>query len=160
MSRYAWRVLLILCCLSIPRSWAGPLVERIRRERAVILFDVRGTGLSEALDCVMPATQFNSSDQARSTFEEMHEVATQCAQQLGARVRHHTNREVIEDLERLRSALGLQQINLWGGSFGTRVAQHYVRAYGKHVRSMPPSTSSCRVVRRMHAARRRFPICR
>jgi pimeloyl-ACP methyl ester carboxylesterase len=53
----------------------------------------------------------------------------------GPGVEHYTHREVVEDVEHLRVALGVEEINLWGGSFGTRIAQHYVRKYGAHVRS-------------------------
>ena len=45
----------------------------------------------------------------------------------------------------MREALGYRQLNLWGGSYGTRVAQEYLRRHPEHVRSVvldgvaPPS---------------------
>jgi pimeloyl-ACP methyl ester carboxylesterase len=116
----------------------GPLLRNVRRERDVVLFDVRGTGLSEPLDCkadievVLPVGR----PSPLSSLDAMRSTAVRCAAELGDRVRHHTDREIVEDLERFRGARGYAQLNLWGGSFGTRVAQHYVRAYGEHVRAV------------------------
>jgi pimeloyl-ACP methyl ester carboxylesterase len=36
----------------------------------------------------------------------------------------------------VRAALGYAKVNLWGGSYGTRVELEYVRRHGDHVRSM------------------------
>ena len=40
------------------------------------------------------------------------------------------------DIDAIRIALGYDRINLWGGSYGTRVAQEYLRRYPQHVRSV------------------------
>ena len=43
----------------------------------------------------------------------------------------------VQDLERVRAALGIEQWNVYGVSYGTRVAQHYSAALpGAHVRSV------------------------
>ena len=36
----------------------------------------------------------------------------------------------------MREALGFEQLNLWGGSYGTRVALHYLRKYPERTRSV------------------------
>jgi pimeloyl-ACP methyl ester carboxylesterase len=36
----------------------------------------------------------------------------------------------------VRLALGYQQVNLWGGSYGTRLAQHYARLFPASVRAL------------------------
>ncbi|HET7925178.1 MAG TPA: alpha/beta hydrolase, partial [Rhodanobacteraceae bacterium] len=121
-------------------SLAGPLgalLTNARRQRDVILFDVRGTGLSEPLPCEIPQARIAAESEASaSSFAEMHAVVTRCLRELGERVLHHTAREVVEDIERFRAARGYEQLNLWGGSFGTRIAQHYVRAHGERVRAV------------------------
>jgi pimeloyl-ACP methyl ester carboxylesterase len=71
-----------------------------------------------------------------SSFLEIRAWTERCLRELGDRVLHHTSREVVEDIERFRAARGYAQLNLWGGSFGTRIAQHYVRAYGERVRAV------------------------
>src|SRR5215831_10413392 len=40
------------------------------------------------------------------------------------------------DLEQVRAALGYERINLYGASYGTRVAQHYLRRFGARTRSV------------------------
>ncbi len=42
----------------------------------------------------------------------------------------------MDDLDDVRAALGYQQINIIGGSYGTRVAQEYLKRYGRHVRTV------------------------
>jgi pimeloyl-ACP methyl ester carboxylesterase len=66
----------------------------------------------------------------------MDQFARRCVALHGEKARNHTSREAVEDLERFRQAMGYPALNLWGGSFGTRIAQHYVRAYGQHTRSV------------------------
>ena len=42
----------------------------------------------------------------------------------------------MDDLDDVRAALGYEQINLYGGSYGTRAALVYLRQHPKHVRSV------------------------
>ncbi len=109
--------------------WLETAFRPARRARDVVLLDFRGTGRSGALRCDVPA------DFSGSGIELMRQAGAACAERVGEDARFYTHREVVEDIERVRLALGYEQINLWGGSFGTRIAQHYVRAYGAHVRS-------------------------
>ncbi len=50
--------------------------------------------------------------------------------------RFYTTSLAVRDLEAVRRALGLARINLYGVSYGTRVAQQYVRHHGEVVRSV------------------------
>lgn len=115
------------------------LIREARKSRDVVLFDLRGMGLSEPLNCpgteqlaLLGETGAASSD----TLTQMGEFARRCLALHGDKARNHTSREAVEDLERFRQAMGYPALNLWGGSFGTRVAQHYVRAHGKYTRSV------------------------
>jgi pimeloyl-ACP methyl ester carboxylesterase len=112
----------------------APLVN-VRRKRDIILFDVRGTGLSGPLDCAGYDRQLEQSSTA-DAMTQLRGLVAACRAALGDRVRFHTSREITEDLERFRRAMKYERINLWGGSFGTRIAQHYVRAYGAHARAV------------------------
>jgi pimeloyl-ACP methyl ester carboxylesterase len=57
----------------------------------------------------------------------------------------YTTSAWVADLDAVRDALGYRQWNIWGGSYGTRVAQEYLRRHPEHVRSVvldgvaPPS---------------------
>ncbi len=110
--------------------WLTTAFGPARRERDVVLLDFRGTGRSVALACTLP--DMLDRDYAAAVQQAVRD----CVRKHGPGLEHYTHREVVEDIERVRLALGLDEINLRGGSFGTRVAQHYVRQYGAHVRSV------------------------
>ena len=105
----------------------------IHRERDLVLVDQRGTGGSNRLDCAMP-------DEALATDEippdELKELARDCLAKLPARAQFYTTSIAVRDLDAARAALGYERINLFGGSYGTRVAQHYARRHPEHVRSI------------------------
>jgi pimeloyl-ACP methyl ester carboxylesterase len=65
-----------------------------------------------------------------------------------ADLRQYTTEIVVDDLDELRQALGYEQINLYGTSYGTRVAQVYMRRHPSSLRTVslkgivPPSLAS------------------
>jgi pimeloyl-ACP methyl ester carboxylesterase len=108
--------------------------DRVRRDRDIILLDQRGTGRSNRLDC-------DFSD--RNLFErvdDLHAAAenARCREELSARadLRQYTTSIAVQDLDDVRRALGYARINLFGNSYGTRVAQHYARRYPKSTRTL------------------------
>jgi pimeloyl-ACP methyl ester carboxylesterase len=48
----------------------------------------------------------------------------------------YTTSIAVRDLDTVREALGYQLINLYGNSYGTRVAQHYARRFPKSTRTV------------------------
>jgi len=105
----------------------------VRRERDIVLVDQRGTGASNALDC--PGEEETLAQQSEAQIA----AATQrCLAQLSghADVAFYTTSLAVEDLERVRAALGYARINLYGASYGTRVAQLYLRRHPARVRSV------------------------
>jgi pimeloyl-ACP methyl ester carboxylesterase len=106
--------------------------ERIRRQRDILLLDQRGTGRSNRLSCEYSEdTEVASADRARWRAE-----TERCLTTLKADTRYYTTSVAVQDLESVRAALGYEQLNLWGGSYGTRVAQHYLRRYPQRVRTV------------------------
>jgi len=103
----------------------------IRHTRGIILLDQRGTGASNPLKCVLP----DKEDTALSVLQT---AAQQCVDALSshADLRHYTTLEAVSDLEKVRQAIGVQQINLVGVSYGTRVAQQYARRYPQATRTL------------------------
>jgi pimeloyl-ACP methyl ester carboxylesterase len=108
----------------------------VRRDRDIVLVDPRGTGKSAPLQCAALAP--------RDLFDELTDTdvasaAGRCLVELKARanvdVAQYTTPAFVADLDAVRDALGYQRINLWGGSYGTRVAQEYMRRYPQRVRS-------------------------
>lgn len=109
----------------------------------VVLFDVRGAGLSvPRLDC----PEIVASDRARFaqpvTAEQDLRALQATARQCHARLRQagiepgafSTQRQV-RDVGELMALLGGSDWNLWGVSYGTRLALHAVREFPGRVRS-------------------------
>jgi pimeloyl-ACP methyl ester carboxylesterase len=107
----------------IAETFAG-----IRGDRDIVLFDQRGTGGSNGLKCDMGS--------GLDLFPADRVVA--CAKELATRadLRMYTTAEAVKDLDDVRRALGWKQIDLFGTSYGTRVALEYVRAYPESVRAV------------------------
>jgi len=105
----------------------GPLLAH----HHVLLLDQRGTGGSNALDC--PKQDDTGAGDTGTNLD----AATVRRDALGclAAVRHHadpryyTTTEAVQDLEDVRRALGAPSFDLVGVSYGTRVAQQYLRSF-------------------------------
>lgn len=110
---------------------------RIGRDRDIILVDQRGTGRSTPLNCDLdPEGDWLKG--AEPTPATIDAEARACLDKLGAGhdVRQYTTSVAVRDLEAVRQALGVERINLYGVSYGTRVAQHYLRRHPDRVRSV------------------------
>jgi pimeloyl-ACP methyl ester carboxylesterase len=105
----------------------------IRRERDLVLVDQRGTGESNRLDCPMPEEALATGDISPA---ELRELARACLATLPGRPQFYTTSIAVHDLETVRAALGYDNINLYGGSYGTRVAQHYARRFPERTRTI------------------------
>ncbi|HYX74041.1 MAG TPA: alpha/beta hydrolase [Steroidobacteraceae bacterium] len=111
----------------------APAFARIQRDRDIVLLDQRGTGGSNPLECTEPA------DLAERASEDEIVAATRaCLASLAGRAdpAYYTTSLAVQDLERVRVALGVDRINLYAASYGTRVAQQYLRRFPARVRSM------------------------
>ncbi|MGH8203651.1 MAG: alpha/beta fold hydrolase, partial [Steroidobacteraceae bacterium] len=105
----------------------------IRRERDLVLVDQRGTGGSNRLDCAMPDDALESGEIPPA---ELAALARECLPTLPGRPQFYTTSIAVRDLEAVRAALGYEQLNVFGGSYGTRVAQHYARRYPDRTRTV------------------------
>lgn len=102
--------------------------DGIRRERDIILLDQRGTGESNGIKCDMgPGTDLFPPDAVAACARDVAKVADP---------RFYTTAEAVADLEDVRRILGLKRINLYGTSYGVRVALEYIRKYPRQVRSV------------------------
>ncbi len=109
--------------------------RQLRERRDLIFVDQRGTGESNALNC-----EFFNSNEPQSYFdyyfplEQVRECRTQLEQ--NANLKLYTTSIAMDDFEDVRGALGVEQVNLIGSSYGTRAVQVYLRAHEKHVRTV------------------------
>jgi pimeloyl-ACP methyl ester carboxylesterase len=111
---------------------AAGAFARIQRERDIVLVDQRGTGGSNALDCEFPEDE----ELADMTPQQIRAHAESCLASLKADTRLYTTSIAVRDLDAVRVALGYERINLYGVSYGTRVAQHYLRRFPERTRAV------------------------
>ncbi len=114
-------------------------LREVRKKRDIILVDQRGTGKSNPLTCVDANGKALAFDEnAAPTPAVIAEYAQRCAAALVDRAdtRFYTTTEAIGDLDAVRAALGVEKINLVGGSYGTRVAQQYAARFPQHTRAV------------------------
>ena len=114
---------------------------RINRDRDIILVDQRGTGRSTPLQCKVDPflLSLDRPEPATAIRDGLIDAATrECLDTLRAKhdVAQYTTSVAVRDLEAVREALGAEQVNLYGVSYGSRVAQHYLRRYPDRVRSV------------------------
>ncbi len=107
------------------RSLVAALAPLLRR-RDLVLFDARGTGRSDVVDC--PGLQLGLTQEAIAVG--------QCANRLGRRYAGYTSGETAADLEAVRQALGLGRIVLYGDSYGTFFGQAYAARYPGSLRAL------------------------
>lgn len=124
---------------------AAPLLadSLLRETRDIILFEQRGTALSDPfLGC--PALDLHESffAAAPDTDERFAEVighaAARCADVFeadGVDLDAYMTTASVEDLELVRRALGIKSWNLYGSSYGTRLALEVLRHHPESVRS-------------------------
>ena len=113
---------------------AGAL-DQIRQKRNIVLVDQRGTGQSNALACPNLAGDDQNLDEDLSSAEVQQRLKD-CLAALPGDPRFYTTSASVQDLDEVRAALGYDKIDLYGVSYGTRVAQTYLRQYPQHVRAV------------------------
>ena len=120
---------------------AGPMAGRFARlnmRRDLVLVDVRGTGRSAPLQCEVEASTLPlalSLDRARQ-MQRLRECRETLQRLPWGDLTKYTTTLAMADVDAVRAALGAQQINLVGGSYGTRAALEYQRLFGAHVRRL------------------------
>jgi pimeloyl-ACP methyl ester carboxylesterase len=106
--------------------------RQIRKTRDIVLIDQRGTGRSNALRCDVAEAAFE--DEVPLSLVRSHTET--CLAGLTGDPRFYTSTIAMTDIDRAREALGYEQINVVGGSYGSRTAQLYTRMYPDRVRTM------------------------
>jgi len=106
--------------------------EPLRRNRDILLVDQRGTGDSAPLDCELDEDVVTGGYSPELTLE----LTRKCLDTLPYDPRYFTSSVAVTDLEAVRAALGYPSLNLYGVSYGTRVAQHFARRYPEVTRTI------------------------
>ncbi|GAC1303838.1 MAG: alpha/beta fold hydrolase [Steroidobacteraceae bacterium] len=97
----------------------------VSRNHDIVLIDQRGTGGSGPLACDYPEDWEIAGDD----LPQLRETTRRCLAKFGERVRFYTTAVAVDDLDQVRRALGYSTIDLYGSSYGTRVAEMYLRRH-------------------------------
>ena len=121
---------------SASESWVmlRPILEKIRKDRDIVLVDQRGTGQSNPLKC--PMEEQEDALQTSVDLELIRRLSRQCLDGLEADPRMYTTTIAMGDIDLVRKAMGYERINLLGISYGTRAAQVYLRHFPGQVRTV------------------------
>ncbi|MFN0110292.1 MAG: alpha/beta fold hydrolase [Blastocatellia bacterium] len=110
--------------------------SELRRTRDLVFVSQRGAGTSHLLDCDFG----KAGAQVQSYFQELFPLdqVRACRARLAkmADLRFYTTPVAMADLDEVRAALGYDQINLHGVSYGTLAALEYLRQYPTRVRAV------------------------
>jgi pimeloyl-ACP methyl ester carboxylesterase len=107
----------------------------IRRDRDIVLVDQRGTGRSNPLRVALPGDDDNLQGYLDPIFQIGFFREAKLRLEQRADLRQYTTPIAMDDLDDVRAALGYEQINLLGGSYGTRAALIYMRRHTERVRT-------------------------
>lgn len=111
-----------------------PLMDRafkkIRQNRDLVFIDQRGTGRSGKLVCK------DYEHIGDLPLPEQEAAMDACLLAIEGDKSAYTTENSAHDLDRIRIALGYEQINIWGGSYGTRLGQTYARLFEGKTRSL------------------------
>jgi pimeloyl-ACP methyl ester carboxylesterase len=99
--------------------------------RDLVYVDQRGTGASNAVPCPLPS----EAEMATGDLSVVTTAVGRCAAAAGPNLRYYTTAAAADDLDRVREALGYDEINLYGVGYGAVAAQVYLVRHGDHVRS-------------------------
>jgi pimeloyl-ACP methyl ester carboxylesterase len=107
-----------------------------RKYHDIVLIDIRGTGKSNPLNC--NSLQYTAGLQEQ--FDEMYPVQAvkECYDSLSmiADLSQYTTSIIAEDMDEVRQWLGYKKIHLFGLSYGTKLAQEYMRRFPDAVQSV------------------------
>lgn len=103
----------------------------------IVGFDPRGVGGSTPVDCselqdadidAYPTTD----DAVRELHQLLSELATGCVNKEGAYLQQLGSMNVVRDMDEIRRAMGEDELNFIGYSYGTRLAALYLQTYPQH----------------------------
>jgi pimeloyl-ACP methyl ester carboxylesterase len=107
----------------------------INRDHDIVLVDQRGTGTSQPLEC-FENIDLESRDITPRLIRKLTRECLDSLDAQGVDPRFYTTSVAVRDLDQVRAALGYEQLNLYGSSYGTRVALHYMRRYPDNTRAV------------------------
>lgn len=113
----------------------GILSDKERQDRDFLFVDQRGTGEPDRLQCLL-----GRPGDFQSLFEQLFPVdaVRRCRDELSRKydLTLYTTAAGADDLDEVRAWLGYEKLNLAGFSYGTRMAQVYLKRHPESVRTV------------------------
>ncbi|HYH73638.1 MAG TPA: alpha/beta hydrolase [Nocardioides sp.] len=121
------------------------LPEEVLGRFDIVGFDPRGVGLSTPVECISDEMKELivaaeprpvSDEQIDEAFAQIQEVADACAEEYGDALGTFNTVDTARDMDRLREALGDEQLTYLGYSYGTTLGSTYAELFPDKVRAM------------------------
>jgi pimeloyl-ACP methyl ester carboxylesterase len=121
------------------------LPEPVLQQFSLVGFDPRGVGLSTPVECIPPdlKEEMFSTEPRPTTAEEIdaafdlaERVATGCEEEYGEALGIFNTVDTARDMDRLREALGEEQLTYLGYSYGTTLGSTYAELFPENVRAL------------------------
>lgn len=116
--------------------------DALREHYDIVGFDPRGVGQSAPVTCFDDArmdewlgfdpTPDDEAEQ-EAALQQGRDFAQACADNAGELLSHVSTVEVVRDMDVLRSALGHEQLDYFGASYGTRIGATYAALFPDNV---------------------------
>jgi pimeloyl-ACP methyl ester carboxylesterase len=106
----------------------------IAETRDIVFVDQRGTGRHSPLRCPVIGDDDDIGTLAGGVLPEdrLHD----CLAHMDARPELYTTSVAVDDYDEIAARLGYERVNLFGGSYGTEVAQEMIRRHPERVRAV------------------------
>ncbi len=123
----------------VPSLPSSPLLQALREDRDIIVFDQRGSGRSEEILCPDLASRLSGiSSEGLDPAEEEgrnREAFAKCRtrlEQAGTDLQAYSTAAIVADMEAVRPAFRADRWNLLSVSYGSLVALHAMRTHPGH----------------------------
>ena len=100
----------------------------VLNDRSLLFIEPRGIALSTKLDCAIYKNMKLHPDHPS--------VKQLCANEIGPDLDYFTTENTAQDFERVRRALGIAELDLYGFSYGTMLSSVYASRFPKHIRTL------------------------
>ena len=109
------------------------VLNKIRKNRDIVMIDQRGTGQSNKLAC---ESEVEEDLNQEIDLDLIRTETEKCLSELDGDPRFYTTSIAMGDYNLVREAMGYEKINIMGVSYGTRAAQVYLRLFPDTVRTV------------------------
>jgi pimeloyl-ACP methyl ester carboxylesterase len=114
-------------------QWAAGTFARLNQTRDILMVDMRGTGGSNRMECPSLGS-IGTASSGDTSVAAVVDACLQSVEKVGD-PRFYTTPNGVDDVDRVRAALGYDKVNVYGASYGVSAGLAYVQRHGEHVRT-------------------------